>query len=143
MSRIRGSDTKPEMRVRRALHARGLRYRLHRRDLPGTPDIVFPRAKVAVFVHGCYWHRHESCRLTTTPSTNTEFWQRKFDGNVARDRKAAQQLVERGWQVMTVWECETRKPAQLQAVVDRIEKEIRSRVTPNILVKGRTRVDTE
>ena len=127
MSRIRGKDTKPEMKVRRALHALGLRFRLHRRDLPGTPDIVFPGPKVVVFVHGCYWHRHPGCRLTTTPSTNSEFWQNKFDSNVRRDAAAQQKLLDDGWAVETIWECETRKPDQLQLAAERISRIVRSR----------------
>lgn len=108
MRRIRGRDTRPEMAVRRALHARGLRFRLHRRDLPGRPDIVLPGRRLVVFVHGCFWHRHEGCRGATTPSTRPEFWQAKFDANVARDAMVVAALVGAGWRVETVWECETR-----------------------------------
>ena len=107
MSRIGGKDTKPEMIVRRLLHSRGYRYSLHPRDLPGRPDIVFRRRRKAIFVHGCFWHRHPGCRRTTTPRTRTEFWQAKFDANVERDAKAVRDLHARGWSVETVWECET------------------------------------
>lgn len=90
------------------MHARGLRYRLYRQDLPGTPDIVLPRRRLVVFVHGCFWHRHAGCRRCTTPSTRPEFWQKKFDANVARDEKAIRTLTEAGWRVETIWECEAR-----------------------------------
>lgn len=120
MRRIRGRDTQPELTVRRAIHARGMRFRLHRRDLPGTPDIVLPGRKLVIFVHGCFWHRHAGCRLCTTPSTRTEFWQNKFDANVARDTRAIQALGAAGWQVETVWECEVRVPAVLSCRLDAI-----------------------
>lgn len=109
MARVRGKHTKPEMAVRRAAHALGLRFRLHRKDLPGRPDIVFPRHRVAVFVHGCFWHRHPGCRLASTPKTRTEFWQAKFDANVARDAAMDQALRDARWRIVTIWECETRK----------------------------------
>lgn len=108
MSRIRGRDTGPELAVRRTLHALGYRFRLHRSDLPGKPDIVLPRLKTVVFVHGCYWHRHSGCRRATTPQTRTEFWQAKFARTIARDKDQCDQLVEAGWCVITVWECEIR-----------------------------------
>lgn len=126
MSRIRGANTKPELRLRRLLHGMGLRYRLHRRDLPGKPDIVFPSAKTVVFVHGCYWHRHEGCRLTTTPKTNVEFWQTKFDANVRRDASARAELERLGWAVITVWECETRDDTLLREAVHRVASAVRS-----------------
>lgn len=97
MRRIRGRNTIPEVAVRRALHARGLRFRLHRRDLPGTPDIVLPARRLVIFVHGCFWHRHAGCRGSTTPSTRREFWQAKFDANVQRDARAGAALVGSGW----------------------------------------------
>jgi len=117
MSRIRGSDTKPEMLVRRALHARGLRFRLHRADLPGRPDLVFPGPRAVIFVHGCFWHGH-GCALCKTPATRTEFWTSKIAKNKERDAVAVQQLLEQGWRVMTVWECALRgagkvEPAEL------------------------------
>lgn len=108
MSGIRGADTKPEMAVRRAAHAMGLRFRLHRNDLPGTPDIVFPRRRIAMFVHGCFWHRHADCPYAAVPSTRPEFWSAKFRKNIERDRRVDQQLVELGWRVAIIWECETR-----------------------------------
>lgn len=106
MSRIRGSDTRPEMLLRRALRASGVGYRLHARDLPGRPDLVFRRSKVAVFVHGCFWHRHQGCRRATTPRSSVDFWTSKFAANVSRDRRSAEALRRLGWTVGVVWECE-------------------------------------
>ena len=111
MSAVRAADTSPEMVVRRALHALGYRFRLHRRDLPGTPDIVLPRHRTAVFVHGCFWHHHQGCPKSRLPTTNTEFWQRKIADNVRRDRRRARQLRAMGWRVLTVWECQAHKPS--------------------------------
>ncbi|PID62109.1 MAG: very short patch repair endonuclease [Gammaproteobacteria bacterium] len=108
MSGIRGKDTRPELLLRKALHRQGLRFRLHRKDLPGRPDIVFPRFRSVCFVHGCFWHRHENCRYTTTPATRTEFWTRKFEQNVVRDSRSADELLAAGWRVATVWECALR-----------------------------------
>lgn len=104
MSGIRGKDTKPELLVRRALHAAGFRYRLHERTLPGKPDMVFPKYSAVVFIHGCFWHGHD-CHLFRMPSTRTEFWQAKISGNVARDVRAITRLRGTGWRVGTVWEC--------------------------------------
>ena len=108
MARVSGRDTKPEFALRRALHVRGLRYRLHVRSLPGTPDLVFPRFRAACFVNGCFWHRHPGCPRTTDPSTRREFWQTKFRANVERDRRTRQELLEGGWRVAIVWECALR-----------------------------------
>lgn len=107
MSRVGQKNTKPELIVRRLLHGLGYRYRLHRKDLPGTPDICFPSRKKVIFVHGCFWHRHEGCRRTTTPKTRTSFWKNKFRENIARDRLKVDALQKLGWSVLTVWECET------------------------------------
>lgn len=104
MSRIRGKNSKPEVALRKQLFSLGFRYRLHRRDLPGTPDLVLPKHGVALFVHGCFWHRH-GCRFTTNPSTNPEFWNAKFQANVGRDQRAIGQLRAAGWRVAIVWEC--------------------------------------
>lgn len=117
MAGIKGKDTKPELVLRRALHARGFRYSLHSKNVPGRPDLVFPKHHAIVFVHGCFWHRHEGCRYTTTPSTRPEFWQAKFDANVIRDAAIRDQLIEAGWRVATVWECSLRKTDQLVATV--------------------------
>ena len=108
MAGIGGRDTKPELVLRRALHARGFRYRLHDRKLPGTPDLVFPRLRAVCFVHGCFWHRHAGCPYTTDPATRPEFWQAKFRANVERDRRAREILLETGWRVAVVWECALR-----------------------------------
>ena len=117
MSRVRGKDTKPEMIVRRLAHALGYRFRLHRRDLPGKPDMVFPARRKIVFVHGCFWHRHD-CRKATEPKSNTEFWVKKFDENVARDMKNLSDLAERGWGALVVWQCETERPRELAERLD-------------------------
>ncbi len=108
MSRIRGKDTIPELAVRRIAHAQGYRFRLHRRDLPGTPDLVFAGRRKVVFVHGCYWHRHQGCRLAYEPKSNVEFWSSKFMRNVARDQAALIALDQQGWSPLIIWECETR-----------------------------------
>lgn len=113
MSRIRGADTEPEQLVRLFLRSVGIRYRLNDKRLPGRPDIVVPRARTAIFVHGCYWHRHEGCQLTTTPKSNSDFWARKFEGNVERDRRKERVLRELGWVVEVVWECEIEQPGVL------------------------------
>ena len=117
MSRVRGRDTKPEMIVRRIAHGLGFRFRLHRRDLPGTPDLVFPKHRAVIMVHGCFWHRHPGCRYATSPKTRVRFWEDKFEGNVVRDRRNENALHELGWRVMVIWECETR---DREAVAGRI-----------------------
>lgn len=109
MSRIGSRNTKPELVVRRGLHAAGFRFRLHHDDLPGRPDIVLPRHRAAIFVHGCFWHRHEGCSNFRLPKTNPEFWREKISRNVERDATAVEALRERGWRVLIVWECATRK----------------------------------
>lgn len=114
MSRIRGRDTKPELAVRSLLHGMGLRFRVCRRDLPGTPDIVLPGRGTVVFVHGCFWHRHKGCKGATTPKSNVGFWTAKFDANVARDARNRRDLRKLGWSVLTVWECQIRMPEVLQ-----------------------------
>lgn len=105
MSRIRGKDTKPEIVLRSLMHRAGFRYRLHDKRLPGKPDLVLPRYKTAIFVNGCYWHRHEGCTKATTPKTNTAFWTKKFEDTIERDARKKSELIERGWRVITVWEC--------------------------------------
>lgn len=109
MASIRTRNTKPELAVRRFLHSRGFRYRLHAKDLPGTPDIVFRSRRKAIFVHGCFWHRHLNCDLAADPKTRKEFWQRKFEANVARDTRARLELERAGWDVIIVWECQVRE----------------------------------
>jgi len=107
MRRIRGKDSAPERAVRRLLHKLGYRYRLHRRDLPGRPDIVFPTRRKVIFVHGCFWHRHPGCKFAYNPKSRLEFWSTKFRQNVERDNRATAMLMASGWAVLVVWECET------------------------------------
>jgi DNA mismatch endonuclease (patch repair protein) len=114
MSKVRSRDTKPELAVRSAAHALGYRFRLYRRDLPGCPDLLFPRNRVALFVHGCFWHRHAQCRRASTPATDREFWIAKFERNVRRDAQVADALRAEGWDVRIIWECETRNTADLR-----------------------------
>ena len=109
MRGIRSSNTQPELQVRKALHARGFRYRLNARDLPGRPDIVLPKWRTVIFVHGCFWHAHQGCRYFRIPATRTTFWQQKLAGNAARDTQQIEQLLAMGWRVLVVWECALRK----------------------------------
>ena len=120
MSNIRGANTKPELNVRRRLHAAGFRYGLHRKDLPGRPDLVMPRYDAVIFVHGCYWHRHPRCRLATTPSTRADFWTAKFTANQERDRRNIADLRGLGWRVAIVWECEVRTAARADEAVSEL-----------------------
>src|ERR1700730_6787194 len=108
MSRVRGRNTSRELRVRKAAHAVGLRFRLHRKDLPGTPDLVFPKMHLALFVHGCFWHRHPGCPKASFSSSQD--WADKFASNIARDARVASDLKRLGWRVVVIWECETKKP---------------------------------
>lgn len=108
MAKVRSKDTKPELTVRKTAHRLGYRFRLHREDLPGTPDLVFPRHKIAVFVHGCFWHRHPSCHRASMPSTNVAKWTEKFERNVLRDVRSKSELEMMGWTVLVIWECEAR-----------------------------------
>jgi DNA mismatch endonuclease (patch repair protein) len=108
MAAIGGADTKPEMAVRRFLHGQGFRYRLHVRSLPGSPDLVLAKYRLAIFVHGCFWHRHAGCRFATVPDKNFEKWQCKFNQNVRRDGRALEELSAMGWRVMVIWECAVR-----------------------------------
>jgi DNA mismatch endonuclease (patch repair protein) len=121
MSRIKGRDTTPELRVRKTAHRLGFRYRLHVKALPGTPDIVFPRHRVAIFVHGCFWHRHldSSCKLARLPKSRLDFWLKKLEGNRQRDAKHEQMLRDLGWRVEVIWECETRDPDRLESAIRR------------------------
>lgn len=121
MSRVRSRDTKPEMLVRRGLHARGFRFRLHRKDLPGCPDLVFPGCRSVIFVHGCFWHGH-ACAMFKMPATRPEFWSVKIAGNRMRDAHALEDLAKAGWRVLVVWECDLRGPGRrpLQTVIDEI-----------------------
>jgi DNA mismatch endonuclease (patch repair protein) len=136
MSRIRSGNTKPEKVVRSLLYAIGYRYRLHRRDLPGKPDIVLSKCKTAIFVHGCFWHRHQGCKNATMPKTNAEFWKRKLSENVERDRKKQSDLESLGWNVVTIWECETEAPsAELSAILQaRISRPVAKPVYDDLLM---------
>lgn len=108
MSKIRGKNTKPEMVVRSLCHEMGFRFCLHRRDLPGTPDLVFPKHGLCMFVHGCFWHRHPDCKYAYMPKSRVDFWQNKLAKNVERDLKTQQALINMGWRVVTIWECHTK-----------------------------------
>ncbi|WP_082411371.1 very short patch repair endonuclease [Methylogaea oryzae] len=119
MSRIRGKDTKPELVVRRLAHALGFRYRLHRRDLPGSPDLVFPRLRKVILVHGCFWHRHPGCRFAYSPKSNTAFWEAKFAANVKRDHLTQKSLEEQGWDCLIIWECEIKDIVELSRRLQR------------------------
>lgn len=118
MAAVRSIDTKPEMIVRKLVHGMGYRYRLHGRDLPGTPDMVFPSRRSVIFVHGCFWHRHEHCRLARLPKSRLEFWAAKLEGNRARDERKVAELRAQGWRVLVVWECELK---DRQALVTRLK----------------------
>lgn len=127
MAGIRGSDTRPEIKVRKLLHKHGFRYRLHSRKLPGRPDIVLPRYRLCIFIHGCYWHRHPGCKYATTPRSREEFWRLKFQQNIDRDTKNRKALLEQGWRVFEIWECGIRRPEPdlawlLEAVPDYTRK---------------------
>jgi DNA mismatch endonuclease (patch repair protein) len=119
MSRVKGRDTKPEMLVRSFVHSMGYRFRIHRRDLPGNPDIVLPRHDKVIFVHGCFWHGHKRCPRSKRPTTNKNFWKKKLDGNIERDRRFRRALRRMGWKVLEVWECETRESEKLLRRVER------------------------
>ena len=118
MAGIKGKNTVPERVLRQAMHRRSFRFRLHAKQLPGRPDLLFPKYKAIVFVHGCFWHRHRNCRYATTPATRTEFWQSKFASNVARDRASVKALINSGWRVAIVWECSLRNSVGVQEIAD-------------------------
>ncbi|HEY3265743.1 MAG TPA: very short patch repair endonuclease [Armatimonadota bacterium] len=117
MARVSSKNTPPEMAVRRALHKAGYRFRLHRKDLPGVPDVVLPKHKLAIFVHGCFWHQHQGCRRSVRPTSNTGYWNAKLDRNMARDRASVLALQEMGWGSVILWECETLDDA---LILDRV-----------------------
>lgn len=121
MQRIRSANTKPEITVRSLLHRLGFRFRLHRKDLPGKPDIVLPKYKTVVLVHGCFWHRHPGCKCATTPGTRKDFWKRKFEDNILRDKLVREKLQELDWNIVVVWQCEL---SNLDVVAHRLENEI-------------------
>ena len=126
MSRIRSKNTKPEKLLRSLLHREGFRFRIHDARLPGKPDIVLPKYKTVIFVNGCFWHRHEGCKYTTTPATRRDFWEEKFSGTVQRDRIKQQQLEQMGWSVFTVWECEIKQDADqvLKYLTDALHRKV-------------------
>lgn len=118
MSGIRATNTRPELALRRALHRAGLRYRLHVRSLPGKPDLVFPKFKAVIFVHGCFWHQHRACKYSTVPATRRTFWETKFRQNEERDRRVKEELRNRGWRIATVWECVLKKEGGVEAAAE-------------------------
>ncbi|MCU6756027.1 Very short patch repair protein [uncultured Eubacterium sp.] len=127
MSRIKGKDTKIEVKVRSWLFANGFRFRKNDRRYPGTPDVVLPKYRTVIFINGCFWHRHEGCRYATTPKTRTEFWQKKFDRNVANDIKHKEEMEAMGWNVITLWECELKKKQfeeTMQGLAEKINNNI-------------------
>lgn len=124
MSRIRSKDTVPELALRRELHRQGLRYRLDNSHLPGKPDLVFPRHRAVVFVHGCFWHRHVGCKVASMPKSNTDFWKAKFERNMERDSRVAKALAAMGWRVFVAWECELQSKARIEITAERIAREI-------------------
>ena len=119
MRAVKSRDTAPEMKVRRAVHAMGLRFRLHRKDLPGSPDLVFPGRRLALFVHGCFWHGHDCQRGARLPATNAAYWRAKIGRNTERDKAAGKALTKMGWRHAIIWECETRDPARLVRLLKR------------------------
>ena len=123
MSRIRSKDTKPELLVRKFLHKNGFRYRLHVKDLPGKPDIVLPKYKTVIFVHGCFWHGHEGCKYYVVPKTRREWWLEKIGNNAIKDIKAEEYLIHKGWKILKVWECELKKNVKEESL-ERILKEV-------------------
>ena len=134
MSHIRGKDTRPEEIVRKYLFSKGYRYRKNDSRYPGKPDIVLPKYRTVIFINGCFWHRHPGCRYATTAASNREFWQKKFDQNIARDRKVQEQLRADGWNVIVVWECEISKKTVCVDRLKRLEQEIggkRANSSPN------------
>lgn len=124
MSRVLAKNTKPEVQVRRIIHSLGLRFRLHAKSLPGRPDIVMPRHRTVVFVHGCFWHRHVRCKKATTPSSNKEFWLTKFSANKLRDKRNSKKLKALGWKVVIIWECQIGDPARIEQQILRAVEQI-------------------
>jgi DNA mismatch endonuclease, patch repair protein len=125
MSRIRSRDTNPEFTVRRALYQLGYRFRVYRNDLPGKPDVVLPKYRIAIFVHGCFWHQHTGCIDCSKPKTNAKYWRPKLLANVQRDRKYRRRLRRIGWTPVIIWECQTQKPEQLR---ERLERKLNSKI---------------
>ncbi|MCL4674143.1 MAG: DNA mismatch endonuclease Vsr [Sphingomonadaceae bacterium] len=138
MAGIGAKDTQPELVVRRALHGLGYRFRLHRKDLPGRPDIVLPRWNTAILVHGCFWHGHENCPLFRLPKSRTEFWAEKIGSNRLRDEKVRRNLVDLGWRVLEVWECATKGRSALSwtALLDELENAIKANQAGTLQIRG-------
>ena len=122
MSAIKSKNTKPEIVVRKILHSMGYRFRLHGKDLPGSPDIILPKYKTVIFVHGCFWHRHENCKYASTPKTRPKFWESKFGANIKRDKISQKNLIKLGWKIIIVWECELKKTHYLKDLFLKINK---------------------
>jgi DNA mismatch endonuclease (patch repair protein) len=129
MASIRGRNTTPELQVRKLLHRLGFRFRLqlHSRDLPGKPDVVLPKHNLAIFIHGCFWHKHEKCRFAVMPKTNSAFWSEKLNGNVRRDQAAIEQLHKLGWRTLIIWECALKSKGQLEKLPKRLARFIPSK----------------
>lgn len=123
MSRIKGTNTKPEMLVRKYLHAHGYRYKLHDKTLPGKPDLILPKYRTVIFIHGCFWHGHTNCKYYVVPKTKTDWWLAKINGNIANDEKAIQALMQDGWKVITVWECDL-KPKKAEETLKELAESI-------------------
>ncbi len=123
MSRIKSGNTKPEMLVRKYLHALGYRYKLHDKTLPGKPDLVLPKYRTVIFIHGCFWHGHENCKYYVVPKTKTDWWLAKINGNILNDTKAAKALKKDGWKIITIWECDL-KPKKVEKTLLRLEKKL-------------------
>ena len=126
MAAIRGKNTKPEMVLRKALHARGFRYRLHGKDIFGKPDLVLRKFNTVVFVHGCFWHQHSGCRYSSIPSSNRDFWLNKLNSNVARDQAVVNKLLESGWRIATVWECSLKTQNDVDISVEKLAEWLKS-----------------
>lgn len=125
MSHIKGKNTKPEILVRRFLFAKGFRYRLHCKDLPGKPDVVLPKYKTVIFINGCFWHGHQNCKYASIPETNSEFWQAKILGNIERDKANYSQLQKQGWRIIEIWQCQL-KPGKIEQTLQNIIIELKN-----------------
>jgi DNA mismatch endonuclease (patch repair protein) len=145
MSKIRSKNTKPELALRKALFARGFRYRVNDTKLPGKPDIVLPKYKTVIFLHGCFWHRHDGCKYAYTPKTNTKFWVDKISSNAERDKVNTEKLTTLGWNIITVWECEIRHTYKhdITPLVDRLEAVLLSQLPKKMKVKFYEEVENE